>query len=137
MFFFLSSQDVSLVVADHRRIGQDATLLSMHASVAVSRHPQLIPSFGTFVPTRCLPSPSFGPPLAWPGLAGLGLLLASGETTSTSAAGQALPHVMNDAWRLTFINNANACLLFVPFVVYFEGSMLLEVSGHSAILVVR
>lgn len=35
---------------------------------------------------------------------------------------------MNDAWRLTFINNANACLLFIPFVVYFEGAMLREVS---------
>ena len=41
---------------------------------------------------------------------------------------QALPHVMNDAWRLTFINNANACLLFIPFVLYFEGSMLRAVS---------
>lgn len=41
---------------------------------------------------------------------------------------QALPHVMNDAWRLTFINNANACLLFIPFVLYFEGGMLLAVS---------
>lgn len=36
---------------------------------------------------------------------------------------------MNDAWRLTFINNANACLLFIPFVLYFEGSMLLAVSS--------
>ena len=34
---------------------------------------------------------------------------------------------MNDAWRLTFINNANACLLFVPAVFFFEGAMLWEV----------
>lgn len=40
---------------------------------------------------------------------------------------QALPYVMNDAWRLTFINNANACLLFVPAVFFFEGAMLWEV----------
>lgn len=37
---------------------------------------------------------------------------------------QALPHVMNDAWRLTFINNANAVLLFIPFVLYFEGGLM-------------
>lgn len=40
---------------------------------------------------------------------------------------------MNDAWRLTFINNVNACLLFIPFVVYFEGAMLLEVSVSLAL----
>lgn len=34
---------------------------------------------------------------------------------------------MNDAWRLTFTNNANACLLFIPFVLFFEGSLLWEV----------
>ncbi|CAN0520127.1 unnamed protein product, partial [Scytosiphon promiscuus] len=41
---------------------------------------------------------------------------------------KALPHVKNDAWRLTFTNNANACLLFIPFVLYFEGGMLWEVN---------
>lgn len=40
---------------------------------------------------------------------------------------QALPHVLNDAWRLTFVNNANACLLFAPVVFFFEGTMLWEV----------
>ena len=40
---------------------------------------------------------------------------------------QALPYVMNDAWRLTFINNANACLLFLPVLFFFEGAMLWEV----------
>ena len=46
----------------------------------------------------------------------------------TKIAVQALPHVENDAWRLTFINNANACILFVPFVAYFEGPTLWQVS---------
>lgn len=34
----------------------------------------------------------------------------------------------NDAWRLAFINNANACLLFIPFVLYYEGSAIMKVS---------
>lgn len=44
---------------------------------------------------------------------------------------QALPYVVNDAWRLTFINNANACLLFAPVVFFFEGTILWQVRGFK------
>lgn len=42
---------------------------------------------------------------------------------------------MNDVWRLTFINNVNACFLFIPAVLIFEGDTLREVSRDSALLV--
>ncbi|CAM9652801.1 unnamed protein product [Pylaiella littoralis] len=44
---------------------------------------------------------------------------------------KALPYVMNDVWRLTFINNVNACFLFIPAVLIFEGDTLRE---HSQVL---
>lgn len=39
---------------------------------------------------------------------------------------KALSHVKNDAWLLTFNNNANACLLFPAIVLYFERTKLIE-----------
>eukprot|EP00752_Nemacystus_decipiens_P006798 g6103.t1 len=53
-----------------------------------------------------------------------GLISSVAVSLNSIYTKKALPHVANDAWRLTFINNANACLLFIPFVLYFEGSML-------------
>uniref|UniRef100_A0A7R9WM04 Sugar phosphate transporter domain-containing protein n=1 Tax=Craspedostauros australis TaxID=1486917 RepID=A0A7R9WM04_9STRA len=31
-----------------------------------------------------------------------------------------LPAVDNDHWRLTFYNNVNACILFIPLILYYE-----------------
>jgi GDP-fucose transporter C1 len=31
-----------------------------------------------------------------------------------------LPAVDNDHWKLTFYNNVNACILFLPLIIYFE-----------------
>lgn len=36
-----------------------------------------------------------------------------------------LPAVDDNHWRLTFYNNVNACVLFIPLVAYFEGSIIL------------
>ena len=36
-----------------------------------------------------------------------------------------LPAVDNDHWRLTFYNNVNACLLFLPLIAYFEASVII------------
>lgn len=52
--------------------------------------------------------------------------------TRTNAANetgdpQALAHVKNDAWLLTFNNNANAWFLFLPLVYLFESATLMEV----------
>mmetsp|Transcript_30609 Transcript_30609/g.45297 ORF Transcript_30609/g.45297 Transcript_30609/m.45297 type:complete len:366 (-) Transcript_30609:138-1235(-) len=45
-----------------------------------------------------------------------------------------LPVVDNNHWRLTFYNNVNASLLFVPLVAYFEKDMILAAYNqlHSA-----
>jgi len=40
-----------------------------------------------------------------------------------------LPVVQRDKWRLSFMNNANACVLFLPLILFFEGDKLME---HSA-----
>jgi len=37
-----------------------------------------------------------------------------------------LPAVDDNHWRLTFYNNVNACVLFIPLVVYFEGEIIHE-----------
>lgn len=37
-----------------------------------------------------------------------------------------LPAVDDNHWRLTYYNNVNACLLFIPLVLYFEGRIVLE-----------
>jgi GDP-fucose transporter C1 len=37
-----------------------------------------------------------------------------------------LPLVEDNQWRLTFYNNVNACLLFIPLVLYMEGNVLLQ-----------
>ena len=37
-----------------------------------------------------------------------------------------LPAVDDNHWRLTYYNNINACLLFIPLVAYYEGAALLE-----------
>lgn len=40
---------------------------------------------------------------------------------------------MNDAWRLVFTENANACLLWVPVVLYFDGNKISEVIRDSTL----
>jgi len=35
-----------------------------------------------------------------------------------------LPVVDDNHWKLTFYNNVNACLLFIPLVIYFEGDVI-------------
>jgi solute carrier family 35 (GDP-fucose transporter), member C1 len=37
-----------------------------------------------------------------------------------------LPAVDNDHWRLTYLNNINACIMFAPLVWWFEREALLE-----------
>lgn len=37
-----------------------------------------------------------------------------------------LPVVENDHWKLTFYNNVNAIILFLPLMAYFEGAALIE-----------
>jgi len=37
-----------------------------------------------------------------------------------------LPYVDDNHWRLTFYNNVNASILFIPLMVYFEGDTLIE-----------
>ena len=37
-----------------------------------------------------------------------------------------LPSVDNDHWRLTFYNNVNACILFLPLILYFEYATITE-----------
>mmetsp|Transcript_38142 Transcript_38142/g.43536 ORF Transcript_38142/g.43536 Transcript_38142/m.43536 type:complete len:368 (-) Transcript_38142:120-1223(-) len=37
-----------------------------------------------------------------------------------------LPAVDDNHWRLTFYNNVNACVLFIPLVAYFEGKLIRE-----------
>eukprot|EP00904_Undaria_pinnatifida_P003370 jgi/Undpi1/13033/HiC_scaffold_8.g02696.m1 len=55
-----------------------------------------------------------------------GLISSVSVSLNSIYTKKALPYVMNDAWRLTFINNANACLLFLPVLFFFEGAMLWE-----------
>jgi len=41
-----------------------------------------------------------------------------------------LPAVDNDHWKLTFYNNVNACVLFMPLMAYFEAHILFaEIGG--------
>ena len=42
-----------------------------------------------------------------------------------------LPSVDDDHWRLTFYNNVNACILFVPLMIIFESQPLLEAVGNG------
>jgi len=37
-----------------------------------------------------------------------------------------LPVVNRDMWKLSFLNNANACMLFLPLILVFEGGKLLD-----------
>lgn len=57
--------------------------------------------------------------------------LLSNDASLLLLLAQVLPHVQNDAWRLTFVNNANACFIFLPFVLWFEGATLVEVRRES------
>lgn len=51
------------------------------------------------------------------------------STISPGYAAQMLAYVQKDAWRLTFVNNANACILFLPLIYLFEGRLVAEVSN--------
>lgn len=42
-----------------------------------------------------------------------------------------LPAVDDNHWRLTFYNNVNACVLFIPLVVYFEGNLIAEALNNQ------
>lgn len=42
-----------------------------------------------------------------------------------------LPAVDDNHWRLTFYNNVNASLLFIPLVAYFEGQILIDSLGNQ------
>lgn len=42
-----------------------------------------------------------------------------------------LPAVDDNHWRLTFYNNVNACLLFIPLVLYFESQALIDSLGNQ------
>lgn len=44
-----------------------------------------------------------------------------------------LPAVDDNHWRLTYYNNINACLLFIPLVAYFEGSAILAAATNQLI----
>ena len=37
-----------------------------------------------------------------------------------------LTHVQDNHWRLTFYNNVNALMLFMPLIVVFEGERVME-----------
>ena len=37
-----------------------------------------------------------------------------------------MPHVGDNHWKLTFYNNVNACLLFIPLIMLFEFGTLVE-----------
>lgn len=37
-----------------------------------------------------------------------------------------LPVVDDNHWRLTFYNNVNACMLFIPLIAYFEGRVIMK-----------
>merc|ERR1712087_629369 len=39
--------------------------------------------------------------------------------------------VDDNHWRLTFYNNVNACVLFIPLVVYFEGNFIREALNNQ------
>ena len=42
-----------------------------------------------------------------------------------------LPVVDNDHWRLTFYNNVNACVLFIPFMLFMESEAILGGFGKQ------
>jgi GDP-fucose transporter C1 len=42
-----------------------------------------------------------------------------------------LPAVDNDHWKLTFYNNVNAIVLFLPLMAYFEAGIIYEAMGHQ------
>lgn len=46
-----------------------------------------------------------------------------------------LPAVGNDQWRLTFVNNANASIIFLPLIWLFERDVLQEKSAHFGMLI--
>lgn len=39
---------------------------------------------------------------------------------------KSLPYVEGDKWLLTYVNNANACILFIPLISYYETDILLN-----------
>lgn len=44
-----------------------------------------------------------------------------------------LPEVDNDHWKLTFYNNVNAAVLFLPFIAYLEAGTLYKALGYQMI----
>ena len=42
-----------------------------------------------------------------------------------------LPAVDNDHWKLTFYNNINAIVLFLPFMAYFEAGIIYQALGNQ------
>lgn len=42
-----------------------------------------------------------------------------------------LPAVDNDHWKLTFYNNVNACILFIPMMIVFEGPVIIQAFGDQ------
>jgi solute carrier family 35 (GDP-fucose transporter), member C1 len=42
-----------------------------------------------------------------------------------------LPAVDNDHWKLTFYNNVNACVLFIPMMMVYEGPVLVKAFGDQ------
>jgi solute carrier family 35 (GDP-fucose transporter), member C1 len=47
-------------------------------------------------------------------------------TATAIVLSQVLPAVDNDHWRLTYLNNINACIMFAPLVWWFERDALIE-----------
>mmetsp|Transcript_10940 Transcript_10940/g.26077 ORF Transcript_10940/g.26077 Transcript_10940/m.26077 type:complete len:292 (+) Transcript_10940:447-1322(+) len=44
-----------------------------------------------------------------------------------------LPAVDNDHWKLTFYNNVNAIVLFIPLMLYYESSVIMEAMGQQLV----
>lgn len=44
-----------------------------------------------------------------------------------------LPAVDNDHWKLTFYNNINACVLFMPLMAYFEARTIFNALGKQMV----
>ena len=44
-----------------------------------------------------------------------------------------LPAVDDNHWRLTYYNNINACILFIPLVAYFEGKSVMDAASNQLV----
>ena len=44
-----------------------------------------------------------------------------------------LPAVDDNHWRLTYYNNINACILFIPLVAYFEGKHIMDAASNQLV----